>query len=290
MIPLKPGKSPDRNGLWFVRFLPFLLILSCAGTPRPGKAPLFSLEFDRFEVSGPDQVSLYFILRAENPLEDPVLVRLDSYALTINGGIAAGISRLELEEARIGALARGEVPARLDLDLKKAALDQNVHRIAAGLTLNLFCAFEGGGGGAASAEGSAEFPRIRAPSFEISSIRIMQAGLINTRFKVRIRINNPNPFPVDLSAFTYELYGGGRFWAGGTENPLCTVPAMAPAEKELFLVMNFIGMRRDLLDQVIAMRNVRYRFAGTVQIGAAPDFLPSYTSSFELEGESAVTR
>jgi hypothetical protein len=49
-------------------------------------------------------------------------------------------------------------------------------------------------------------------------------------------------------------------------------------------------MRRDLLDQVIAMDRVRYRFAGTVQIGTGVEYLPEYTESFNLQGESEVTK
>jgi len=131
-------------------------------------------------------------------------------------------------------------------------------------------------------------PRIKEPDFSISAITILQAELVNTRLKVRLRIDNPNPFPVTLSSFVYELYGEGRFWADGKEKNIYTVPAEGYAEKELLLVMNFIDMRRDLLDKVIAMDKVKYLFKGTVEISAAD--LPVITKNFNLEGESEVTR
>ena len=131
-------------------------------------------------------------------------------------------------------------------------------------------------------------PRIQEPDFSISSIKILQAELINTRLNVKVRIENPNPFPVSLSSFTYELYGEGRFWAEGTERNVFTVPASDFVEKDLFLVMNFIDMKRDLLDKVIAMESVEYRFDGIVQINAAD--MPLLTKSFSLEGKSEVIR
>jgi len=131
-------------------------------------------------------------------------------------------------------------------------------------------------------------PVIKEPEFFITSIKILQAELVNTHLKVQLKINNPNPFPVTLSSFTYELYGAGRFWADGKEKNVLTVPAAGSAEKDLFLVMNFIDMRRDLLDMIIAMESVPYRFKGTVEIGAAN--LPLVTREFNLEGESEVTR
>jgi len=130
--------------------------------------------------------------------------------------------------------------------------------------------------------------QIQEPDFSVISIKIMQAELVNTRLKIKLRIENPNPFPVSLSSFNYELYGEGRFWAGGTEKNIFTVPASDFAEKDLFLVMNFIDMKRDLLDKVIAMEYVAYRFAGTVEINAVE--MPLLTKRFNLEGESEVIR
>ena len=131
-------------------------------------------------------------------------------------------------------------------------------------------------------------PLIQEPAFSISSIKIQQAELVNTRLKVKLRIDNPNPFPVTLSSFEYELYGEGRFWADGTEKNVFTVPASSYLEKDLFLIMNFIDMRRELLDQVIAMELVAYRFTGSVEINAEDK--PVFTQNFNLEGESEVIR
>ena len=130
--------------------------------------------------------------------------------------------------------------------------------------------------------------RIQEPDFSISSIVILQAELVNTRLKVKLRIENPNPFPVSFSSLEYELYGEGRFWAEGTEKNAFTVPASDFIEKDLYLIMNFIDMKRGLLDKVIAMESVEFRFAGTVVINAMD--MPILTKSFDLEGESEVTR
>jgi LEA14-like dessication related protein len=129
-------------------------------------------------------------------------------------------------------------------------------------------------------------PVVKDPVFSITSIKILQAELINTRLKVHIRVENPNNFPVELLSITYELYGAGRLWTDGTESNPCTIPALGFLEKDLFLVMNFINMRRDLLDRIIAMRTVRYRFTGTAKLSA--EALPAFTHAFNLEGESEV--
>jgi LEA14-like dessication related protein len=130
--------------------------------------------------------------------------------------------------------------------------------------------------------------RIQEPVFSISSIVIMQAELINTRFKALLRIDNPNSFPLELSSFNYELYGAGRYWAEGRETAPIEIPAESYVEKDLFLMMNFINMKRETLDQVIALKTVRYRFAGDATVGAAG--LAPLALRFDQAGESPVTQ
>ncbi|MDR2245986.1 MAG: LEA type 2 family protein [Treponema sp.] len=131
-------------------------------------------------------------------------------------------------------------------------------------------------------------PEILEPEFSILSIAILQAELINTRFKVRLRIDNPNSFPLELSAFNYELHGAGRYWAEGRESDLLAIPPADHAEKELFLLMNFMNMKRDVLDQVIALQAVDYRFSGDVVVSAAGERLPPFVMRFDRSGKSPV--
>jgi len=131
-------------------------------------------------------------------------------------------------------------------------------------------------------------PQIKAPDFSVDSITILQAEIVNTRLKMKLHINNPNPFPVTLSSLSYEFYGEGRFWADGKEKNICVVPASGHAEKDLYIKMNFIDMGRNLFDKIVAMEKVAYRFAGTVEIIA--ENVPVLAKAFNLEGESEVDR
>jgi LEA14-like dessication related protein len=136
-------------------------------------------------------------------------------------------------------------------------------------------------------------PRILEPEFSISSIAILQAELINTRFKVRLRVDNPNSFPLELSVLAYELHGAGRYWAEGRESGFLEIPPESHAEKDLFLLMNFTNMKREVLDQVLALKAVAYRFAGeaTVRgVGALGERLPPFVMRFDRSGESPVER
>jgi LEA14-like dessication related protein len=140
------------------------------------------------------------------------------------------------------------------------------------------------------ANAEAVFPRIRKPIFTITAIQIMQAELINTRLKVSIQVDNPNHFPVELTSFNYELFGDRRFWAEGEEKNVLNIPAKDSAGIDLLLTMNFTNMRRNVLDQVIKMTEVRYRLAGNTSIETGIEYLPRFIMDFELEGFSNVIR
>jgi LEA14-like dessication related protein len=129
---------------------------------------------------------------------------------------------------------------------------------------------------------------IREPVFKIISIAVIQADLINTEFEAVLVIDNPNEFPVELSSISYELHGNGMFWADGNENNILLIPAKSSSETKFYFSMNFINMNRKILDDVIKMRNVRYRFKGDVEVKAAISSIPSFPMIFDCSGLSEV--
>ena len=129
---------------------------------------------------------------------------------------------------------------------------------------------------------------IQEPQFTIISIAIVQADLINTRFKLTLKVDNPNAFPLTIVSFSYELYGNGRFWASGREKNFPPIPAQGPSEIEIGFEMNFINMNRNLLDDIVAMRQVQYRFTGDVQVETGIPELPGFHINFERAGKSTV--
>jgi LEA14-like dessication related protein len=266
----------------------------CSGAPPAASqsAPRFTMVFDRIEASGPDNVTLYFFIHARNSGTEGVVVELEKSRVFLNGTeLSAGFSG-SAETARVDPGAEEKISAACRLDLKniEPSLPLEAEELDTTTAMELAFVFDGGGRGSALTRADFSFTRIREPRFSIVSIAIMQAELINTRFRVKVRIENPNPFPLTFSSFSYELYGQGRFWAGGSETDIYTIPENGETEEDLFLVMNFINMQRDLLDQIIAMRSVRYRFTGTAEIGTGAAYLPVFTTAFDLRGDSEVLK
>jgi LEA14-like dessication related protein len=251
---------------------------SCKSPPPPREtpveAPRYSLRYERVEAERIDRVSLYYFLQGENAEIRDWRILLNGEDLTFAGGGGAvllsregGVLKLEMDLP--------ELPPKAIEDFDEYQAELRV--IIAGSPETVLSA-------------QAVFPRIREPEFTITSIAILKDELVNTRFKVDLRIDNPNIFPVKLSSFGYELYGKGRYWAEGKERNVLDVPARGCAEAKLFLMMNFIDMKRDLLDEVIALGNVPYRFFGETLVSTGVPLLPSFKMDFDQSGVSVVIK
>lgn len=275
------------------------LALSCASRGGPasivppvpeGEATL-SAAFQGLTAERPDSLRVLFAAEIHNPRSRPLLVDSLEGAVYLDGMELEGLR----PESAAGTLLPASVPPGsslslpLVLDLGPEALSRAAESEADEylLRLDLRAAASGGETGP-SASVEARIPRIREPVLTITEIAVKRAELINTRLVVSLRIDNPNPFPVQLSSLSYELFGDGRFWADGALSDVLSVQAGASAEKRLLLVMNFINMRRELLDQIIALKSVRYRFSGSASVGTGIDYLPTFVMSFDKAGNSRV--
>jgi LEA14-like dessication related protein len=276
------------------------LCLSCAARTAlnvpapvlpPREKPSAAVSYDRIEAGDVNHVTLFFLLEVQNPRNSTARLAIQDWKVTVNGvnpgeGAVLGFGE---DTIRLDAGASRQIPLGLTLDLRTLPLEhEDFDEYQVTVDLNLGFVFDPRDTAEVTLIAQAAFPRIRKPDFFITTIAIMRAELINTRLKVKLRVDNPNGFPVELSSFSYELYGGDRFWADGKETEAFLIPARGSAETELSLVMNFINMRRELLDQIISMRQVKYRFAGEAAISTNLEFLPHFMVDFDRSGDSAV--
>ena len=276
----------------------FSLLAACASAP-PSAPPCAALRFERVVPERIDAVDLQYHFTVENSRSVPLHIEITGWNCLLNGKALAPAS-VELTRAAgtritVEPLASAVEPLILRLDpasLPAPSGAKSANEYHASLALELRVRYGDEPPVTARIAANASLPQIRPPEFTITTIAILQADLINTRFRVGMRIDNPNPFPLNLSAFEYQLYGGGIFWAEGGTEDILPVPAAGSAETSLSLEMNFIGMPRRLLDEIVSMREVDYRFTGTVDVAAAAALtrLPQFRIPFDRQGRSAVLK
>ncbi|MDR1929007.1 MAG: hypothetical protein LBQ44_00110, partial [Treponema sp.] len=260
----KPARPFAASGFLFPLAPVFLLLLgACAGEPEaaPPPKPAVRLELDRIEAASPADIEVHLICRVTNPHSSGASFTMRGFRAFINGVESSAVF-LELEEGYSAPKSEASFKGLCRVDTEKVSFKPGEDSVTLKAALDLDFAYDDGSRFLVPAAGEWSFPRVQEPVFTIESIRIFQAELINTRLRVKVRIDNPNPFPVSLSSFSYELYGADRFWAEGNQKNVCTVPGKESAGADLYMVMNFTNMRREVLDRIVEMRLVRYRFSG----------------------------
>ena len=271
------------------------LFPNCKSNPTPAGSdavltgPSASMAFIGIEADDPNHLSLFFELEVTDPRPDANRALIESWRVEMEGQDADSAFTFDCQKEYQGNSSY-TIPIRLDMDITVLAAMGLAPRDDYNVTLVTALTFASNDTVPLKSEVSctASFPGVRAPEFSISAIAILKAELINTRFRVRLKIENPNPFPIELGSFNYQLYGEGRFWADGNERNRLKVDGKSVLEGDVTLVMNFIDMERSLLEQVINLIDVNYRFAGEAQVYTGLEYLPMFGTSFSLSGYSEV--
>jgi LEA14-like dessication related protein len=281
----------------FARFLNTLIIAllfagsfftACKSKPisKAEQDPAPALVFKGVQADDPSILSLFFALETENPFWSRA--KITFWQAEIDGQKAASAFNLDYPQGDFSL--NSSVPLKLNMDIAalaaKGLAPKENYRLSLLVELNHSSDFASSS--KLALRSYASFPGVQPPELNITAISILKAELINTRFKVTLQMNNPNPFPVELSAFVYKLYGNGRLWAEGTEKNVFLVDGKSSHSGKLFLVMNFINMERGLLDQIVRLEDVNYRFAGDVQVSTGIEYLPKFSMGFDLSGYSEV--
>jgi LEA14-like dessication related protein len=255
--------------------------------PRPSA----QLSFDRIQAESVEALILFYQLRIENPLEVPLSVDITEPHILVNGTHSITVSSLMLQNGNSIVAQPSTVttlPLQLNLDI--STFPPNFDEYAFQLALTTVYRAQNSQPLPDALSCDISFPRIRTPELLVTSIEVSKSDLINTQLKVSLRINNPNPFSAQLSSLTYQLYGEERFWAEGKSAIALNIPAKSSASTDVALIMNFTNMPRTMLDKVIAMKQLNYRFTGETTVAVPVTYLPSFRLLFDLTGKSAVVQ
>jgi LEA14-like dessication related protein len=275
-------------------FAPFFMVCffqACKSKPvvpetEAVPSPSAALAFTGIHADDLEHLKLFYSLEVK--AQPDSLVRIESWRAEIDGQDAGFAFSPDYPR---GDFSAGS-PVRLALNMDIAALAAKGLAPKDDYAVTLITDLDVLSGSAlpekVTARGTANFPGVRTPGFSITSIAILKAELVNTKFRVRIKVDNPNPFPLELSDFIYTLYGNGRLWADATEKKELVVEGKSSLQSDLFLIMNFINMERRLLDQIVNLVSVNYRFTGEAQISTGIDYLPKFRTGFDLSGYSEV--
>ena len=121
-----------------------------------------------------------------------------------------------------------------------------------------------------------------SPQVSLADFRLVNLGLIEQNYLLKLHLKNPNPFPLPINSLNYQLQINDQIFAKGMSNKAVSIPASG---EEFFVLqvasnlMRTIGQFSDL--KTLLNRNFNYRLSGNVNVIDSGLFqLP-----FEYQGE-----
>ena len=86
---------------------------------------------------------------------------------------------------------------------------------------------------------------LEPPYVSMSNLKLLNAGLFEQNYSLKLRIQNPNDFALPISGMTYHIYINERDFARGVSNKSFTVPAFG----EEIIGLNIISDLSSILGQ-----------------------------------------
>lgn len=112
-------------------------------------------------------------------------------------------------------------------------------------------------------------PGMEAPHVTLAGLTVVEPGVLEQRYGLRLRIQNPNPAEIQVSGLSFEIELNDQGFARGVSNRPATVPGLGEAVLEVEAVSTLESLLRQVLElQQNPERPIRYRLRGKLYGGA----------------------
>lgn len=127
---------------------------------------------------------------------------------------------------------------------------------------------------------------IETPHVTLNNLQVLDMTLLEQRYAVTLRVQNPNPIPLPITGMNFQLDINDAELGRGVTNEAVTVPAYGEALVEIRLVSNLMR----IFNQIRGLENgkgqsLRYRLSGGLSLSSRIGKLP-----FEYRGEFSPRR
>jgi LEA14-like dessication related protein len=114
-----------------------------------------------------------------------------------------------------------------------------------------------------------------APKLSVADVRLRHFDLVEQRFDVRLKVENPNAFELTIEALEFELDVNGQPFAKGVSQAVTHVPASAAT----IVRIDAFTRSDDLMRQIemlpgVLKDGVPYRIRGRVKTDKSSRWLP----------------
>jgi LEA14-like dessication related protein len=107
---------------------------------------------------------------------------------------------------------------------------------------------------------------LQKPDLSLVSIQMMSTDMFAQKFRVRVRVVNPNDLELPVRGLEYQIFLMGDSFAEGVSSDRFVVPALGEAEFDMIVTTNFVSSLGRLVSRVGGgkLENIDYEIAGKV--------------------------
>ena len=109
-------------------------------------------------------------------------------------------------------------------------------------------------------------PKLETPNVELLSIQMMSTDMFAQKFRVRVRVDNPNDLELPIRGIDYQIFLMGDSFAEGNSMDRFVVPARGDAEFDMVITTNFVSSLGRLISRVGGgkLDDIDYELTGEV--------------------------
>jgi len=120
-----------------------------------------------------------------------------------------------------------------------------------------------------------------APRVSITAIELVEAGLLEQRYQVKLRVQNPNDFDFAIKGIQFEIKLNGQSFVTGVSGNAVNVPRFGTAVLDLEAVSTLAGLARQFKEMAESKTpTAGYGITGKVHLAQ-----PAVSLPFHEEGE-----
>lgn len=111
-------------------------------------------------------------------------------------------------------------------------------------------------------------PKLEAPRLELVGVQMLSTDMFAQRFKVRVKVINPNDLELPVRGLEYTIIMMGDSFAEGLSDQAFVLPALGEAEFDMLVTTNFVSSFGRLLSRVQGgkLENIDYEIVGKVMV------------------------
>jgi LEA14-like dessication related protein len=109
---------------------------------------------------------------------------------------------------------------------------------------------------------------LQAPKLELMGVQMLSTDMFAQRFKVRVKVINPNELELPVRGLEYTILMMGDSFAEGMSTESFVLPALGEAEFDMLVTTNFVSSFGRLLSRVQGgkLENIDYEITGKIMV------------------------